>query len=326
MKIRYISVFLVLILICASCGCTDSGPDGSSNTSLQVSVTPQTPQVPVISVETRNYTLSELQSFVINASEYAKKAGIEQAAEQFNDPSGDFVDGTMYIYALYNNGTYIAEPFDRSLVGTNGLSATDTNGMRFVEACRDVAESGGGFILYTSPNPSDNMTSGEKLGYVYPVDDNWWIGSGIYLDDLVNEYGETPYYLAYEKLLMAGAASFAGSVPMDEALSEFSSQDSDYFDYDSGMYVIAIDYEGNIIAHPGYQEIIGENIYDREMKYGVKSIRRASEIARNGGGFLIYSYEGADGTVQQNLNYVLPVEKDDYWIISSGITLTQLQM
>ena len=317
MKIFYMPVFLVLILICISCGCTDPGSD-----------TPQitdTPQVPVSPVETRNYTSSELGEFVMNASEYAKEVGMEEAAAEFNDPSGKFVDGTMYIYALYYNGTYIAQPFNQSLIGTNGLSATDTNGMRFVEACRDVAESGGGPVLYTYPNPSDNMTYGEKLGYVYPVDDEWWIGSGIYLDDLVDKANNTPLYLGYVKDFMTGAASFAGNISMDEAISVFNNQSGDYFDLDNGMYVLALDYDGNILAHPAYPEIIGENIYDREMKYGVKSIQRAAEIARNGGGFIIYSYEGDDGKIKQNLNYVMPVEKNDYWIISSGISGDLLQ-
>ncbi|WP_421910012.1 cache domain-containing protein [Methanolacinia petrolearia] len=312
MKIFYIPVFLVLILICISCGCTDPGSD-----TQQVS---DTPQVPVLPVETRNYTLSELEEFVMNASEYAKEVGMEEAAAEFNDPTCKFVDGTMYIYALYYNGTYIAQPFNQSLVGTNGLSATDTNGMRFIEVCRDIAESGGGMVLYTYPNPSDNMTYEEKLGYVYPVDDEWWIGSGIYLDDLVDKTNATPLYLEYVKEFMTNAASFAGSVPMDEAISEFNNQSGNYYDLDNGMYVLALDYDGNIMAHPAYPEIIGENIYDREMKYGVKSIQRAAEIARNGGGFMIYSYEEIDGTIKQNLNYIMPVEKDDYWIISSGIS------
>jgi len=315
MKLIFVPVFLVLILICASCGCTDSGP-GESNNSLPAS---ETPQLPAISVETRNYTLSELQAFVQNASEYAEDVGLEQAAAEFNDPYGDFVDGTLYIYALYNNGTYIAQPFEQDLIGTNGLNRMDVNGMRFVELCRDVANSGGGNVLYSYANPSDNMTPEEKIGYVYPVDDEWWIGSGIYLDDLVTSYGTTPYDLGHVKDFTINASSFAELVPMDEAISEFSNTSGAYYDGALGMYVIAIDYEGNILAHPN-AGTIGNNIYDREMKYGVKSIQRAAEIARNGGGFIIYSYDGSDGTLKQNLNYVMPVEKDDYWIISSGIS------
>ena len=315
MKIMFVPVFLVLILICASCGCTESG-QGESNSSLTVS---DTPQVPAISVETRNYTISELEAFVQNASEYAKDVGIEEAAAEFNNPDGDFVDGTMYIYALYNNGTYIAQPFEQDLIGTNGLNRTDANGMRFVELCRDVTESGGGYVLYSYANPSNNMTPGEKFGYVYPVDDEWWIGSGIYLDDLVTDSGTTPYDLGYVKDLIINASSFAESVPMDEAIAEFCNTSGAYYNAAEGIYVIAIDYEGNILAHPN-ADTIGNNIYDREMKYGVKSIQRAAEIARNGGGFIIYSYDGSDGTLKQNLNYIMPVEKDDYWIISSGIT------
>lgn len=314
MNIRYIMVFLILISICAFCGCTESGTGEDSGTV----------QVSSINVETRNYTLSELQAFVNNATDYAKKAGKDQAAAAFNDPKGDFVDGTLYIYALDYNGNYIAHPFSPELVETDGTDRTDANGMRFVEACRDVAESGGGYVLYSYPDPSDDMKSGEKLGYISPVDDEWWIGSGIYLDDLVDDKGETPFDLFYVKDFVVRASSFAESKPMDEAIAELCNTTGEFFDFHRGMYVIAIDYEGNVLAHPAYPEVAGENIYENEMKYGVKSIVRAAEIARNGGGFIIYSYDTDAGGVEQNLNYIMPVEKDDYWIISSGITLSDL--
>lgn len=314
MKLRYVTVFLIMIFVCASCGCTDSPAETVSGDT----------QMPAINVETRNYTLSELQSFVHNAAEFAKRSGVEVAAEAFNDPKGDFVNGTLYIYALDYDGNYIAHPFNSELIGTNGITLTDSNGMRFVEACRDVAESGGGYILYSYPNPSDNMKPAEKIGYIEPVNSEWWLGSGIYLDDLVDENGETPAELTYVKDFITCASAFAESVSMDEAIAEFCNTDGTFFDFNNGMYVLAIDYEGNIIAHPAYPESIGENVYDNEMKYGVKSIRRASEIAADGGGFIIYSYDDDYGYLEQNLNYIMPVEKDNYWIISSGISLGTL--
>jgi len=314
MKIRYGIVFLIMIIVCASCGCTDSG----------VKTDPADSQVPAISVETRNYTLSELKAFVHEARNFAIRSGVEAAAKAFNDPEGDFVNGTMYIYALDYEGNYIAHPFNQDLIGTNGIELTDANGMRFVEACRDVAESGGGYILYSYPNPSDNMKPAEKIGYVEPINNESWLGSGIYLDDLVGENGESPDDLAYVKDFIINASVFAESVPMDEAIAGFCDTEGQFYDAGTGMYVIAIDYEGNILAHPS-TDIIGENIYDNEMKYGVKSIQRASEIAADGGGFIIYGYDSF-GYLEQNLNYIMPVEKDDYWIISSETSLTKLLM
>ncbi|MBN1432241.1 MAG: cache domain-containing protein [Methanomicrobiaceae archaeon] len=301
-------------MICTSSGCTDSVSGND----------PDVVEMPVITVESRNYTLAELDSFVQNATDFARKAGKQAASAAFSDPEGDYVDGNLYIYGLDYEGKYLAHPFRPDLTGSEGINRTDANGMRFVEACRDVAEAGGGYILYTYPDPADEMKSGEKLGLIYPVDNEWWIGSGIYLDDLVDENGSTPFDLAYVKDFVINASYFAESVSKEDAVVEFSNSRGEYFDFDNGMYIIAIDYEGNVIAHPVSHDIIGENIYDNEMKYGVKSIQRASEIARNGGGFIIYSYDNDYGDLEQSLNYIMPVEKDDYWIISSGISLSDL--
>ena len=45
---------------------------------------------------------------------------------------------------------------------------------------REAAYNGSGFSEYYYINPLHNNTIEKKLGYVEKVDDNWWLGSGIY--------------------------------------------------------------------------------------------------------------------------------------------------
>jgi signal transduction histidine kinase len=50
--------------------------------------------------------------------------------------------------------------------------------MENIRALRDTAESGGGFIVFIWPNPGQEDRDELKIGYVLPVDDTWWVGSG----------------------------------------------------------------------------------------------------------------------------------------------------
>ncbi len=47
----------------------------------------------------------------------------------------------------------------------------------------DLARNDGGFTYYVYPDPTRDMSPRLKLGYVAKVDDDWWLGSGIYADD-----------------------------------------------------------------------------------------------------------------------------------------------
>ncbi|NLA39215.1 MAG: calcium:proton antiporter, partial [Methanomicrobiales archaeon] len=52
----------------------------------------------------------------------------------------------------------------------------DRYGVRVFLLKSTAAESGGGFVYSTCYNPE----TGLKLGYVAPVDGEWFVGSGIY--------------------------------------------------------------------------------------------------------------------------------------------------
>jgi signal transduction histidine kinase len=124
---------------------------------------------------------TELVSFVESAAAYAHKIGKENALKEFSNKTGRFVRGDLYIYAYDFNGTNIAHPFKPDWIGTNKLNMTDSNGVPFIKNLINAAKGGEGFTYFIFPNPAHGNKDEFKIGYVIKVDDNWWLGSGIYL-------------------------------------------------------------------------------------------------------------------------------------------------
>ncbi len=87
----------------------------------QSEATPISTPVPTNS-STNNSTVSpeELVAFVEKAFEYAHVHGQEAALREFNNQTGQFVDGELYIFAYDTNGTTLALPFQPEISGLTG--------------------------------------------------------------------------------------------------------------------------------------------------------------------------------------------------------------
>jgi signal transduction histidine kinase len=73
--------------------------------------------------------ITELITFVESAVAYAQENGKDMALMEFNNKTGAFVDGELYIYAFDFNGTCIAHPFESDWIGENKFNETDSNGI-----------------------------------------------------------------------------------------------------------------------------------------------------------------------------------------------------
>ena len=127
---------------------------------------------------------TELVSFVESAVAYAQKNGKNKALKEFSNKTGSFVKGDLYIYAYDFNGTNIAHPFKPDWIGKNKLNLTDSNGVPFIKNLINTALEGKGFTYFIFPNPAHGNKDEFKIAYVMKVDDNWWLGSGIYISCL----------------------------------------------------------------------------------------------------------------------------------------------
>lgn len=122
----------------------------------------------------------EMVAFVQEAVAYARANGKSAVVAEFNNQSGRFVDGELYIFAYDTKGNTLALPFQHDLLGKNRLNTTDANGTAFIRELISTALSGGGFVHYYYLDPADNYTVKPKLSYVLMVDQDWIIGAGIY--------------------------------------------------------------------------------------------------------------------------------------------------
>lgn len=122
----------------------------------------------------------DIVAFVEKARDFALNNTEDSALKAFNDRNGNFVTGNRYIYAYDFKGNTLALPFEPELVGTNRLDIQDPNGLFPVQGVVDVAKRGDGFVYAIYKDPSENMTPKLKLDYVMKVNDEWFLGSGIY--------------------------------------------------------------------------------------------------------------------------------------------------
>jgi len=157
-------VLLVLGLVLLTAGCTQG----------------HAPPIPdTIAPQQGKYTSNEtLVAFVDSAAAYAKTHGTKQALAEFNNPNGSFIKGELYIYAYGFNGTTLAHPVNPEKVGKN-RDSEGTIGV-FVREMGNVVRNGNGFYRFTYINPLHNNTLESKLGYGEKVDEDWWVGSGVY--------------------------------------------------------------------------------------------------------------------------------------------------
>lgn len=137
---------------------------------------------------TQNFTESQMVdepvatmvAFVQEAVSFAQNSSKEDALLEFSDKNGSFFRDNLYIYAYDFDGITLAHPLQTDLIGKSRLEERDAEGELFIENLRDAALNGSGFVVFHYLNPAHNNSVEKKLGYVEKIDDTWWLGSGIY--------------------------------------------------------------------------------------------------------------------------------------------------
>ncbi|MBN2735253.1 MAG: cache domain-containing protein [Methanomicrobiaceae archaeon] len=176
MKKECLSFILALILglFLITAGCTQNQPAETVN----IVETDE-------NLGSDNYISNEtLVAFVDSAVEYVKKYGKEKALLEFNNPNGSFIDGELYIFAYTFNGTTLAHPVSPEKVGVNRMDEGETG--IFLRDCIELVKNGSGFNTINYLNPAHNLTPESKLVYCVKIDDEWWLGSGIYTGPVIS--------------------------------------------------------------------------------------------------------------------------------------------
>ncbi len=258
--------------------------------------------------------IDAMKAFVAEAAAYGREHGREAALAAFNDPEGDFVRGELYIFSYADDGTCLALPFQPGFIGENRLANTDPNGILYISEMTRKAGTGGGAVYYIYPNPEHGLQNELKLSYVLPVDDTWWVGSGIYLPSVRAEFNKADR----DDLVLRvhNARDYAREHGKEQALMDFNDQEGKFGLGDA--YIFAYGFDGTTLALPYQPELIGSKRLGFEDSYGVNAIEWEIEVARAGGGFVYVTYTSpATGIESLKLCYVVPAGPD--WLIGSGI-------
>ncbi|QDG75088.1 methyl-accepting chemotaxis protein [Labrenzia sp. PHM005] len=96
-------------------------------------------------------------------------------------------EGNNYVFAYNYNGINLVHP-KASLVGTNMMDFKDKTGVRIIAELTSKAKAGGGSVLYYWPRANSEVPVA-KYGWGADFSPwNWWVGTGVYMDDLDAAY------------------------------------------------------------------------------------------------------------------------------------------
>jgi cytochrome c len=110
---------------------------------------------------------------------YLEKEGSARAFCAFNDPSGDFRKGPLYVFAINMDGVYFAHTAAPTLVGTSLRDMRDAAGQPFGKDIMEViATQGEGSVDYMWLNYTTNKVE-KKHSFVKRVKD-FVLGVGYY--------------------------------------------------------------------------------------------------------------------------------------------------
>lgn len=264
---------------------------------------------------TNNTEKDKLVAFVDEAVNYVKDNGREKALQEFNNRSGSFVKGELYIFAYDFNGTNLAHPIRPDLVGHDQRNTLDINGVTIARRELALAKRGGGFMYSVFQNPVHKNRQELKLIYLKKVDDSLWLGSGTYLSNISASFGkeERDELVAY----VDEALQFVHENGKEKALEVFNDSKGNFTR--DGRYIFAYDYDGKTLALPYQPELIGTNRIDAKDPNGVDFVSQSIDAVRLGGGFVYYIYPDAPRNMTPALKLSYVVNVDDAWYLGSGI-------
>ncbi|RNC66687.1 MAG: cache type 2 domain-containing protein [Desulfuromonadales bacterium] len=121
----------------------------------------------------------EAVKMVKEAAAFYKANGLEKALDALNDSKGQFVKGTLYVFAYDVNGTLIANATAPDKIGQNVLEVPDSKGKKFrKEIIERAKKEGSGWVDYTIINPKSKVEE-QKTSY-FEMAGDMVLGCGIY--------------------------------------------------------------------------------------------------------------------------------------------------
>lgn len=121
----------------------------------------------------------DAEEWVERAIIYYKNSGKEIALAEYSNPTGQFVQGELYIFVLNPKGTMLAHGVNERFVGQEFADLKDIDGKSFIKEMLNTANAeGSGWVKYKWNHPTIKVVL-PKTVFFKKVDD-LIICSGIY--------------------------------------------------------------------------------------------------------------------------------------------------
>lgn len=269
------------------------------------------------------YSVDDLITFVEEAKVFAERVGKDAALHEFSQKNGSFTRGDLYIWAYDFNGVNLAHPWHPEYTGNNKLDLADPSGFRMIEAMRNAAGNGSGYVWYEFENPVNGDTE-PKLAFVKRVDDTWWLASGIYGEDLTipADTPESIRTVLTDKVRQA--IGYYQEQGKEEALTAFNNPNGPFVTNET--YIFAFDTNGTTLAMPLHPERVGINEKNLTDINGVSIGGEKLMLALEGGGFFYYVFDNphANGNPEFKISYIEPASSD--LMVGTGMYLPNISV
>jgi len=126
-------------------------------------------------------TQADAKAMVEKAVAYWKANGKEKAIAEFNNPTGQFVKGDLYVFANQLDGLVLANGGNPKLAGQNHMELKDPTGKQFNKESAELAKTkGSGWIDYEWVNPVSKKLQPKTVWVQRVEGTDIYIGSGIW--------------------------------------------------------------------------------------------------------------------------------------------------
>ena len=130
-------------------------------------------------IRLRQGTADEAKALTLRALAHVQKVGFDNAARDFHNKQGGFIDRDLYVFVLDREGNYRVMGIDETKVGVNVSASPGVDAAQLIADAWKRAEQGGGWVEYNIINLVTGDVRG-KSSYVMPLDGQRLIGCGAY--------------------------------------------------------------------------------------------------------------------------------------------------
>jgi len=263
-------------------------------------------------LEQQQKKLAQLQAFVDSGIAYIKKYGTKKAYQEFSKTNGKFRQGQMYIFVYNYNGINLAHGDDpKNFVGKNKLDYRDQYGTPVVILLTKIAKRGGGFLHYYWRNSQTNQLE-YKTAYVKPIDNNTFIGSGIYENIATPQTQDIR--IEELKSFVHEAIAYYKQYGEKAAFKEFDNTSGKF--KRGNLIVFVGNFQGICVASSD-PSLIGRNDLDTTDAFGTPFVKMFIEAANNGGGVITYYWTNYQ-TKKNEIKIVYVEKLSDEYLIGAG--------